>query len=317
MSKFIRNLVIDAAGALVAATALYGCADSEASTAKQNEQIAMRPAVPAAIVETAETAAVKELTPARVVPTDVSYEDAFAAFRKGDYETARLMFESYTAANDGDGQGQYMLGLSAWKTGDHELANRALARAVELNGESVKARTNLARVLLEQNKPREAMVHIEKAVDLAPQSHEVWRVLGNTLAQIGEREDALHAYRQAIMIDEKDAWSMNNYGLLLIQTGRPVEALPPLARAVELVPTSTMFLNNLGIALEASSDVAGARDVFTRVLEIDSTHAKAKVSLERVIAKLGSTEVEPTDLTQFARLFEDEVRRWKEPNPLQ
>ena len=315
MSKLMRNLLIDAAGALVAASVLYGCGDSEASTTEGREQIALQPAVPA--VETVAAKDVKEMPPVTTTPVVVSYDDAFKAFRKGSYEEARTLFESYVASNDGDGQGQYMLGLSAWKSGDHELAGKALTRAVELNGESVKARTNLARVLLEQGKPGEAITHIEKAVELAPESHEVWRVMGNTKAQLGEREEALDAYRKAIMINEQDAWSMNNYGLLMIQIGCPVEALPPLARAVELVPNSAMFLNNLGVALEKSGDLGGARDIFTRVLEIDSTHAKATVSLERVIGTLGSTEVEPTDLTQFARLFEDEVRRWKEPNPLQ
>jgi len=317
MSRFTRNRVIDAAGAVVAAALVSACGgDSQARTMEGGEQIAMRP--PAAAVKT--VALPETVTPVAPVttrtPVVASYDEAFTAFRKGNYEEARTLFESYVRSNDADAQGQYMLGLSAWKTGDHERANTALTRAVELNGESLKARTNLARVLLERNKPGEALAHIDKAAELSPDSHEVWRVMGNTKAQLGKADEALDAYRKAIMIDEKDAWSMNNYGLLLIQIDRPIDALPPLARAVELAPNSAMFLNNLGVALEQSGDLGGARDVFTRALEVDSTHVKAKLSLERVIATVGSTEVEPTDLKQFARLFEDEIRRWKEPNPI-
>ncbi|MGH8436704.1 MAG: tetratricopeptide repeat protein [Pseudomonas sp.] len=247
--------------------------------------------------------------------TNVTYKDAEAVFRKGRYQEAAEMFGVYVEIKPDDGFGHYMLGLSAWKSGDRGRAEQALVRAVELDSSSVKARTNLGRVLLEQGRPADALPHIEKAVDLKPDSHETWRVLGNVKGQLGMGEEAIEAYRQALLLNDQDAWSMNNFGLVLIQQGRHEEALQPLARAVELVPTSPVFQNNLGIALERCGYEGSAKKAFASAAEADSSYTKAKISLERVSTRLGDTEGEMVDLAAYARSFVEEIERWRATSP--
>jgi Tfp pilus assembly protein PilF len=242
---------------------------------------------------------------------NVSYKDAESVYRKGRYRDAAEHFDSYVESHPNSGWGHYMLGLSAWKSGDHGRAEQALLRAVALDSGNVKVRTNLGRVLLEQGRPADALPHVEKAVELAPDSFEVWRVLGNVKSELGRGEEAIEAYRQALIRNDKDAWSMNNYGLVLIKLGRHEEALLPLARAVELVPTSPVFQNNLGIAFEQSGQLGGARKAFGAAVQADSTYVKAKISLERVQTRVGDTEVDVPDLTSFSRSFVEEIQRWR------
>jgi Flp pilus assembly protein TadD len=241
---------------------------------------------------------------------DVTYGEAESVFRKGRYEESAELFGIFVERSPDHAFGHYMLGLSAWKSGDHERAEAALRRAVELNGESVKIRTNLGRVLLERGVPLEAVPHLEAAVEIEPTSHEVWRVLGNTYAGLRRSDDALAAYRQALMLNDHDAWTMNNYGLLMIQLGRYDEAVRPLARAVELVPLSATFQNNLGVALERIGEIEGARQAYAAALAADSTYARARTSLERVEQRLLDTTMEAPDLGTFAREFVDEMQRW-------
>src|SRR5690606_20650663 len=66
--------------------------------------------------------------------TNVTYEEAESVFRKGRYEESAEMFGVYVETNPSNAFGEYMLGLSAWKSGDHEKAETALTRAVELEG---------------------------------------------------------------------------------------------------------------------------------------------------------------------------------------
>ena len=76
------------------------------------------------------------------------------------------------------------------------------------------------------------------------------RLLGRTYHAQRKTDEAVAAYRQAIDLDERDAWSMNNLGLLLLETRRADEALPLLTSAVELRKNVPEFHNNLGMALE-------------------------------------------------------------------
>ena len=310
MSRFQGGETFHRAAAVVLTGLLAACGGDQQKAAVPQEGIAIAqvPAVPAT-AEPVVSPTTDAGTP--VKRTNVAYKEADAVFRKGHYQEAAELFTVYTEENPNDGFGFYMLGLSTWKSGDHAGAEKALTRAAELNGESVKVRTNLGRVLLEQGRATEALPHLEKAIELEPESFEVWRVMGNVQAQLNHSTDALESYRQALIRNVQDAWSMNNYGLVLIQQGRYQEALPPLARAVELMPRSAKFQNNLGIALEGSGFLNSARLAFSAALDADSTFAKARVSLERVQKNLGGMESEPLDLSVFARTFMDEIDRWR------
>ena len=47
-------------------------------------------------------------------------------------------------------------------------------------------------------------------------------------------DEAIAAYRRAIALNDQDAWSMNNLGLLFLEQGFAEDAVPYLARAVEM-----------------------------------------------------------------------------------
>jgi predicted Zn-dependent protease len=256
----------------------------------------------------------KPVTPEAVTEpkyTNVKYGDAETVFRKGSYKDAAEMFGSFVIEHPESPAGQYMLGLSAWKSGDHKRAEEALKRAVELDSTSVKAQINLARVLLEQGRNDEALPYIKKVVELKPESGESWRVLGNVNANLGRPDDAIESYHQALVRNDQDSWSMNNYGLVLINLGRSEEALMPLARAVQLKPKSAMFQNNFGIALEQTGYLGSAIDAYTAAVDADSTYTKAKVNLERVQKLLGETDGEFIDREALVRSFVEEIVKWQ------
>ncbi len=203
-----------------------------------------------------------------------------------------------------------MHGLAAWKAGDRGTAERALARAVELDPDNVKALVNLGRVLLEDGRADEAEPHLQRATDVAPQSEEVWRVLGNVQAELGETDMAVESYKVALGLDAEDSWSMNNLGLVMIRMGQYEEALGPLARAVELKPGSPVFQNNLGVALERSGYLVAAAEAYRSAMAADSTYHKATTSLERVEPLASRSRPDVADLTAMAQAFASEVALW-------
>lgn len=304
---------VTTAGVVALGMLLGACGDDRDAQARAAEGgMVVASATPEPSTRSAVTPVVSTVseTPAEPRFTNVTYADAESVFRKGRYSESADMFGVYVESNPENASGHYMLGLSAWKSGDHETAEASLRRATELSGESVKIRTNLGRVLLERGRALDALPHLNTAVELEPTSPEVWRVMGNAYAQLGRSIDAIDAYRQALMLNDHDAWTMNNYGLVLIQLGRYEDALLPLARAVELVPRSATFQNNLGVALERVGELEGARTAFDAAVEADSTHSKAAASLARVEARLTDTPMDAPDLAAIARRFVAEMQEW-------
>jgi Tfp pilus assembly protein PilF len=243
--------------------------------------------------------------------SSITYGDAERVYRQGRYVEAAELFSAYTVRKPGNVWGHYMLGISAWKAGDHERAETALRRAIELDPRHEKAHVNLGRIFLEENRAAAALDFAEEAVAIAPESAEAWRVLGNVRAALGVVDDAVEAYRHALVLNERDAWTMNNLGLLMIREGRYEEALPALARATELQPRVATFQNNLGIALEHTGHLLESADAFRAALDVQPDHDRAQESLARVELRIVDGDWSPVDLPGLAGAFADEIQSWR------
>ena len=284
--------------------AASGCADTKPGEAKVVDLIPVTDYATSAPATTAPTVDTKTV----VVPENVTYGQADSAFAGRRYAEAAEMFAVISARKPAGVTGHYMLGLSSWKAGDRVRAESAFKSAIERDPRHAKSRLNLARVLLEVERPKEALEQVEKALELDSASAETYRLLGRVRGELREVEPAIAAYRRAIALDEKDVWSMNNMALVLIQKGRYAEALGPLARATELKPESALFQNNLGIVLERTGHFAAATTAYKAALAADSTYGKAGVSLARVEGRAESPTLTAVDLSMVAKAFAVEVR---------
>jgi tetratricopeptide (TPR) repeat protein len=243
-------------------------------------------------------------------PREVTYEQAETAYNERRYEEATELFTLYTGQKSDNPWGHYMLGLSAWKSKDHEKAEAAFGRALALDDKHVKSYINLGRVLLDTNRPGEALVCIDGALAIDAESGAAFRLRGRALHQLGQVDDAAAAYRRAIRINDQDAWSMNNMALLLIEQERFDEAVPALARAIELRDDVAVFRNNLGMALENTGFIRDAEDAYEAAVSIDGSYAKALANYERVSVVLGDPAAGPVDLAAAATRFVEEIATW-------
>ena len=294
-------LVLFAAGALALAT-LIAC----------NVKGEKRVSDGVVVTKPEETQPTMESTlPPVTVDKNVSYATAESTYNQQRYREATDMFGAYTQRRPENPWGHYMLGLSAWKSGQLDIAKGAFERSIELDSTNVKSYLNLGRVLLDQNKPVEAQERVTQAEEIDPLSSEVQRMLGRVQTSLGQPDSAIASYRVALSLDETDVWSMNNMALLLIKQERFDEALPPLARAAELKPGSPVFQNNLGVALERTGHFSAASDAYRAALTADSTYAKASRGLSRVIELVDDPGTGPVDLTVLSQQFVRDVAAWK------
>lgn len=305
-----RSIVVTRDRLLIAAAlvplALAACSGKD-STSRTTADAAGAPTVVNASMVTPST----ESASSSPATAPASYNEAEAAYQAGNIAEARRLFESYVTTRPDNPWGHYMLGLSAWKSGDLGTAEAAFDRAITLDSTHVKSYVNAARVLLDLGRNHEALERGTRAVALEPASSDARRVVARAYHSMGQVDSAIEAYRDALLIDDRDVWTLNNLGVLYLDKGEPELALPPLARAVQLRGTAPVFQNNFGLALERTGHVAAAQLAFQAALQADSTYTKASVSLARVSALVAdSTDV--VDIDELAQLFRMQLGIWRD-----
>jgi predicted Zn-dependent protease len=233
----------------------------------------------------------------------VNFAEAQAVYREGRYAEATALFGAYVESKPQNAWGQYMLGLSAWKGGDAERAEAAFKKALELDPRHVKSRLNLSRVLLEANRPDEALGQLDSVRTGDSTSAEVYRLIGRARSEKGEVDSAVAAYRTAVTLDTADVWALNDLGVLYIEQGVPGDAIGALARAVDLKPEEPVFHNNLGMALERWGYFTVAQDQYRLAVGADSSYAKAAANLQRIEGHPDRPGLPPLDLAVQAQDF--------------
>jgi predicted Zn-dependent protease len=236
-------------------------------------------------------------------PREVTYGEAEAAYRAKRYDEARDLFARYTERKPGNPWGHYMLGLSAWKSGQLGTAETEFRRTIALDTTHVKSHVNLARVLLDAGRPDEAYTSVDNALVIDDSSVAAWRLKGRVCHSLGRTDEAVAAYRRAIQLDPGDAWSMNNLAFIWIEQGRFEEALGPLARAIELQGDVAVFHNNLGMALERTGHARAAQTEYIAAISADPLYERAALNGERIAGVLKNPDEAPVDLAGLARAF--------------
>jgi Flp pilus assembly protein TadD len=313
MIRKTRSL-IGAAALAFSLPLAFGCTPDGKKTEAASTGASPEAATPATTsVETPITATPATSTTA--IPANVSFDDAHSAFTAGRYQEAVTLFTGYTANHPHNPWGYYMLGLSTWKAGDRTGAEVAFNTALTLEPTHERSLFNSARVLLEDGRTEDALARIEKGIDQNPTSGEGYRLLGRARYQLSQVDPAIEAYQEALVLDEKDVWAMNNLGLIYIQQGRFEEALPALARAVELKSGSPVFQNNLGVALERTGHYGDAAKAYQAALAADSGYQKASIALARVNGLADPEGLTPVDLVALSGIFQGQIQDWQSVTP--
>ena len=272
---------------LMAAFAAVGCTKRDTTKATESRDSAQAKPVAAAselapLAATDEEGFVKDTTP--TVKGPASFADGEAAYKAKNYTEATAIFEGYTAQKPENAWGHFMLGLSTWKGGDLDKSQKAFETALSIDPDHFKSLVNLSRVFIEKKQYDEAINTLMKAGDIETNSTDVYRLLGRAYHAQDKTDDAIDAYRRAIELDDKDAWSMNNLALLLLETKHAEEAVPLLTSAVEIRKNVPEFHNNLGMALEHTGRFSAAETAYGNAVATDPANEKAKQNRARVEA---------------------------------
>ncbi len=297
---------------LILVFSLVGCTAKTEQVPKPTAITASAPRVAPSVTPSVVTPIAPAPAVVPVVVQEVTYDEAETAYLERDFVRATELFTRYTDRKPSNPWGHYMLGLSAWKSGELDVAEVAFQESIHLDSSHVKSWQNLSRVLLDDGRPAEAHFALKEAEVLDPGQGITFRLHGRAFYQEGELELAADMYRDAIRVDDTDAWSMNNLGLLLLDERLFDQASMTLARAVQLRPNIASFQNNLGMALENVGQIRAAERAYAEAVQLDSSHLKANANLTRIMAVEQALELAEADLEELASRFCEEIDTWRD-----
>jgi choline-sulfatase len=173
--------------------------------------------------------------------------DAIGSFDRGDYRSARALFETLASRDILSFEVHLYLARCHLLEGNgHEAIREYEAAAVIYDGYSV-LHLEHGRALLASGELRSAAAAFEKSLELA---HSAAAEVGLATAarKLGDAPRAVEALRRAVALDGEDADSWNELGALLMQREEVEPAIEAFERAVALRPEDEMYRRNLEFA---------------------------------------------------------------------
>lgn len=196
------------------------------------------------------------------------------------------------------------LGIAHAKLGNIQKAREHFLAHMQAFPEDAMAYFNLGRMLLNQDKPHEAIGFLSQAKALAPQNQAIAQAFDEARQAFDRRANidrVMAQLRNAIQKNPQDASLFDRLGNLHRMIGEHEEAVRQHRMALELMPGSPEIHNNLALALMGLEDYQQARLMLEKALELDPKSIPALYNLSGLYSRTGDID---SAQRVFGRLLE-------------
>jgi len=150
-----------------------------------------------------------------------------------------------------------------------------------------------------QRDPKGSITYLEKLVEIHGSTYEIERMLGNIYFELGDNENALKAYEQALQFDPNSSYMQHRYGLLLVQSGELDKAEEAFRKAIEIDPGLTESVVELAGLLIAHGRTEEAASLLKEAI-------RKGERTDRAVLLLASLYLETGQLDEGIRLLEEQ-----------
>jgi tetratricopeptide (TPR) repeat protein len=168
--------------------------------------------------------------------TVVASLSATTVLRNRDYRSVEALWRTVVDAVPGNYRGQANLGAALSKLNRNEEALVFLRAAIALNPDHLTAHSNLGAALLALGQIDEAEVHMLRVLKNNPNNAVVTHNYGKLREQRAELEPSVERLRAAVQNDPRDAFAHLNLASTLLNMGQRDEALGYFLEAIRLDP---------------------------------------------------------------------------------
>jgi len=130
-----------------------------------------------------------------------------------------------------------------------------------------------------------------------------WLLMGNILADMGKKKDAMFMYNRAIAVDKSNYKAYYNLGNIYLDDENFQRAIDCYKEANKANMTFPYAYYNLGIAYVKSGNLKKAKAAFLRALEYKKDVADFHYNLAYVYKQMGKPKLAETYLNNYNKLM--------------
>jgi type IV pilus assembly protein PilF len=152
------------------------------------------------------------------------------------------------------------------------------------NNEIAMTRISLGLGYLKMGNTTQAKLNLEKAKRFAPKLTQVYTAYAHYYDTVEEPELAISSYEKALSLDNKDADTLNNYGVFLCRQQRYLEAEKQILKAID-IPSYLLVsqsYENLALCQLKAKDFDKAQLYFEKSIAHDPNNASTLLQMVRL-----------------------------------
>jgi predicted O-linked N-acetylglucosamine transferase (SPINDLY family) len=182
--------------------------------------------------------------------------------RAGEFAQAEAIYRQVLEVDPHHSDALHLLGLLASQHATPQLAVEMVGRAIAIHPNIATYHHTLGNALRQLGRIDEALVAYATAVELTPDSAQVWMDYALAHVAANHPQRAAEVLRQAMAQIPDHPDLHNNLGLLLHKLGDLDEAAVHLRKAVALRPDQPLYCSNLGTTLQDNGEIEEAVQAF-------------------------------------------------------
>jgi tetratricopeptide (TPR) repeat protein len=211
-----------------------------------------------------------------------TFHDAVECYNARKYSEAEKLCEQILATAPKDADAHHLLGMAHHRSGRTFQALTSLCAAIEIKA-SARKFCDLGQVYQALGQKEQAIFAYNQALRHDPQSAEAHAVLGMLLMNEGHFQEAEHHGEQALLYQPNHAGAHNNLGLALAKQRKTDQAVRHFELAVENDPSFLGAHINLGLAYTQLGRFDDALVQYQEAVRLDPNYARAYDNLHKAL----------------------------------
>ncbi len=214
-------------------------------------------------------------------------DQAVQHHRAGRLKEAEALYRTVLAAEPRNADCLHLLGLIAYKGGQHDKAADLISRALRIKPDDPAYHYNLGNVFRAQERADDAVAEYRRALVLRPDYAEARYNLGGLLRAQGELDEALACFGK-VAADRPDHIDAHiNMGVVLQELSRLDEAHACFSKVLALKPDSAEAHYNTGSTYGKQEKFDDALVCYERALAIRPDYAEAHNEVATLLIEQG------------------------------
>ncbi len=246
--------------------------------------------------------------PDSVVPQQDPWNEAITLASTGDLRGSIPFFKEAVEKEPENAERHEAFAKVLYQTDSYDVALVHAQKATELAPERLDALMVLYSIQVGQQDLAGAKATLDKARVLAPQDVRVLQQLAFVATKSGNTADAIQAYQAIVEMspDNADAWLA--LGGIYAEAGESLKSEAAYQKVIEISPESShRTFYNLGVLImnrknRSQADTRRAVDAFEQALRIDPTYAQAYQQLAFAQLELGNRSAAKESLEAYVRV---------------